>query len=153
MNITERELKYLGLLSKQYPSAASAAAEIINLSAILNLPKGTEHFLADIHGEYEAFIHVLKNASGTIRIKVENLFLGQIREQELRQLCTLIYYPKESLERLGQQHHLRKDWYKVTLNQLIKVLQCVSEKYTRSKVRKALPSQYSYIRNSPTRIA
>lgn len=145
MNITERELKYLGLLSKQYPSAASAAAEIINLSAILNLPKGTEHFLADIHGEYEAFIHVLKNASGTIRIKVENLFLGQIREQELRQLCTLIYYPKESLERLGQQHHLRKDWYKVTLNQLIKVLQCVSEKYTRSKVRKALPAQYSYI--------
>ena len=90
-------------------------------------------------------LHVLKNASGTIRIKVENLFLGQIREQELRQLCTLIYYPKESLERLGQQHHLRKDWYKVTLNQLIKVLQCVSEKYTRSKVRKALPAQYSYI--------
>ena len=145
MNITERELKYLGLLSKQYPTVASAASEIINLRAILNLPKGTEHFLADIHGEYEAFIHVLKNASGTIRVKVENLFLGQIREQELRQLCTLIYYPKESLERLGQQDHLSKDWYKVTLNQLIKVLQCVSEKYTRSKVRKALPSQYSYI--------
>ena len=91
MDITERELKYLGLLSKQFPNAASAASEIMNLQAILNLPKGTEHFLADIHGEYEAFIHVLKNASGTIRTKVESLFAGQIREQELRQLCTLIY--------------------------------------------------------------
>ena len=83
MDITERELKYLGLLSKQFPNAASAASEIMNLQAILNLPKGTEHFLADIHGEYEAFIHVLKNASGTIRTKVESLFAGQIREQEL----------------------------------------------------------------------
>ena len=145
MDITERELKYLGLLSKQFPNAATAASEIINLQAILNLPKGTEHFLADIHGEYEAFIHVLKNASGTIRVKVETLFLGQIREQELRQLCTLIYYPKESLERLSQQELISRDWYKVTLNQLIKVLQRVSEKYTRSKVRKALPPQYSYV--------
>ena len=93
MDITEKELKYLGLLSKQFPNSASAASEIMNLQAILNLPKGTEHFLADIHGEYEAFIHVLKNASGTIRTKVESLFSGQIREQELRQLCTLIYYP------------------------------------------------------------
>ena len=145
MDITERELKYLGLLSKQFPNAATAASEIINLQAILNLPKGTEHFLADIHGEYEAFIHVLKNASGTIRVKVETLFLGQIREQELRQLCTLIYYPKESLERLSQQELISRDWYKVILNQLIKVLQRVSEKYTRSKVRKALPPQYSYV--------
>ena len=145
MDITERELKYLGLLSKQFPNAAAAASEVINLQAILNLPKGTEHFLADIHGEYEAFIHVLKNASGTIRTKVEALFLGQIREQELRRLCTLIYYPKESLEYLSQKRTIDHDWYKVTLNQLIKVLQRVSEKYTRSKVRKALPAQYSYI--------
>lgn len=145
MDITEKELKYLGLLSKQFPNSASAASEIMNLQAILNLPKGTEHFLADIHGEYEAFIHVLKNASGTIRTKVESLFSGQIREQELRQLCTLIYYPAESLERLAQNGTITTDWYKVTLNQLIKVLQRVSEKYTRSKVRKALPAQYSYI--------
>ena len=110
MDITERELKYLGLLSKQFPNAAAAASEVINLQAILNLPKGTEHFLADIHGEYEAFIHVLKNASGTIRTKVEALFLGQIREQELRRLCTLIYYPKESLEYLSQKRTIDHDW-------------------------------------------
>lgn len=145
LEITERELKYLRLLSKQFPNAAIAASEIMNLQAIRNLPKGTEHFLADIHGEYEAFIHVLKNASGTIRAKVEGLFSGQIREQELRQLCTLVYYPKESLERLSQKTPIGRDWYKVTLNQLIKLLQRVSEKYTRSKVRKALPKQYSYI--------
>ena len=96
MNITERELKYLGLLSKQYPTAASAASEIINLRAILNLPKGTEHFLADIHGEYEAFIHVLKNASGTIRVKVENLFLGQIREQEFASYAPSFTIPKRA---------------------------------------------------------
>lgn len=100
MEHIEKDLRYLSLLSKQFPNAASAAAEIMNLQAILSLPKGTEHFLADIHGEYEAFIHVLKNASGTIRRKVNELFSGQLREQERRALCTLIYYPKESLERI-----------------------------------------------------
>lgn len=141
----EKDLKYLRLLSKQFPSAASAASEIMNLQAILNLPKGTEHFLADIHGEYEAFIHVLKNASGTIRRKVNELFGGQIREQERRALCTLIYYPKESLERIHQTEPSINEWYEVALNQLVKVCQRVSEKYTRSKVQKALPKQYSYI--------
>ncbi len=145
MEPSAKELKYLSLLSKQFPTAASAASEIMNLQAILNLPKGTEHFLADIHGEYEAFIHVLKNASGTIRIKVNELFGGRVREQELRELCTLIYYPKESLELVRQREISMEDWYLVVLNQLIKVCQRVSEKYTRSKVRKALPEQYSYI--------
>lgn len=145
MEHIEKDLKYLRLLSKQFPSAASAASEIMNLQAILNLPKGTEHFLADIHGEYEAFIHVLKNASGTIRRKVNELFGGQIREQERRALCTLIYYPRESLERIHQTEPALNEWYEVALNQLVKVCQRVSEKYTRSKVQKALPPQYSYI--------
>lgn len=143
---TEQELKYLDLLSNSFPSVAGVASEIINLQAILNLPKGTEHFLADIHGESEAFIHVLKNASGTIRTKVHDLFGGQIRDQERKELCTLIYYPKSSLERIrSREKESMDDWYLVALNQLIKVCQKVSEKYTRSKVRKTLPSQYSYI--------
>lgn len=146
MDITAQELKYLSLLSKQFPSRATAASEIINLQAILSLPKGTEHFLADIHGEYEAFIHVLKNASGNIRIKVNELFSGRIREQEIRELCTLIYYPKESLSRIREREgDQMNNWYLVALNQLIKVCQRVTEKYTRSKVRKALPKKYSYI--------
>ncbi|KGN83521.1 MULTISPECIES: fructose-bisphosphatase class III [unclassified Porphyromonas] len=145
MEHIEKDLRYLRLLSKQFPSAASAASEIMNLQAILNLPKGTEHFLADIHGEYEAFIHVLKNASGTIRRKVNELFGGQIRENERRALCTLIYYPKESLERIHQSEPAMSEWYEVALNRLIKICQRVSEKYTRSKVQKALPPQYSYI--------
>ena len=144
--MTTTELKYLNLLGTQFPNRAAAASEIINLQAILNLPKGTEHFLADIHGEYEAFIHVLKNASGNIRLKVNSLFKGHIREQEIRELCTLIYYPKESLERIREREGEAMDsWYMVALNQLIKVCQRVTEKYTRSKVRKALPKQYSYI--------
>lgn len=144
--MNSQELKYLNLLAKQFPSRAAAASEIINLQAILSLPKGTEHFLADVHGEYEAFIHVLKNASGNIRIKVNDLFSGRIREQEIRELCTLIYYPKESLDRIRQREGEAMDnWYLVALNQLIKVCQRVTEKYTRSKVRKALPKQYSYI--------
>lgn len=146
MEINKTDLKYLKLLSNQFPNSATAASEIINLEAILNLPKGTEHFLADVHGEYEAFLHVLKNASGNIRIKVKELFSGKIREQEIRELCTLIYYPKESLERIRKREGEEiNNWYLVALNQLIKVCQRVTEKYTRSKVRKALPRQYSYI--------
>lgn len=146
METNVRDLKYLQLLARQFPNRASAASEIINLQAILSLPKGTEHFLADIHGEYEAFIHVLKNASGNIRIKVNDLFSGRVREQEIRELCTLIYYPKESLKRIREREgEAMNNWYLVALNQLIKVCQRVTEKYTRSKVRKALPKQYSYI--------
>lgn len=145
MEELEKDLRYLRLLSKQFPTAATAASEIMNLQAIMSLPKGTEHFLADVHGEYEAFIHVLKNASGTIKRKVYEIFGGHIREQELKELCTLIYYPEESLELVKQKEPSMKDWYIVTLNQLTKVCQRVSEKYTRSKVKKSLPHHYSYI--------
>ncbi len=145
MKELEKDLKYLRQLAKQFPSSARVASEIMNLQAILNLPKGTEHFLADVHGEYEAFAHVLKNASGTIRTKVYDLFGGQIRECELKELCTLIYYPRATMEFISKREKSMDEWFKVVLNQLIKVCQRVSEKYTRSKVRKALPEQYSYI--------
>lgn len=141
-----REIKYLKLLSKSFPTVSDATTEIINLEAILNLPKGTEHFLTDIHGEHEAFRHVLKNASGVIRKKVELIFGHTLRENEKRELCTLIYYPKEKLalikEREGKDID---DWYKMVLVQIMKVCSNVSSKYTRSKVRKALPPEFSYI--------
>lgn len=141
----KNDIKYLRLLADKFPTAAEVATEIMNLQAILSLPKGTEHFLADVHGEYEAFTHVLKNASGSIRRKVNEIFEGQIREQERRELCTLIYYPKESIELVKQRESSLDDWYMVTLNQMVKVCRKVSEKYTRSKVRKSLPSKYSYV--------
>lgn len=145
MKKNNAELKFLRQLSTNFPTAAEAATEIINLEAILSLPKGTEHFLADVHGEYEAFNHVLKNASGSIARKVEELFGRQIRQEEKRELCTLIYYPQEKLNQLNENEPLCDDWYMVTLNQLVKVCRKVAEKYTRSKFRKTLPPQYSYI--------
>ncbi len=144
-NLSETDLKHLRLLAKSFPSIASASTEIINLEAILNLPKGTEHFLSDIHGEYEAFQHVLKNASGSIKRKVNDVFGQSLREAEKRNLCTLIYYPKEKLHRIKKEETNINEWYMVTLNQLVKVCQNVSSKYTRSKVRKALPKEFAYI--------
>ncbi len=141
----KKDLKYLQLLSKTFPTIADASTEIINLEAILHLPKGTEHFLADIHGEAEAFQHVLKNASGTIRRKVEEIFGQTLRDSEKRELCTLIYYPKEKLRLVKETEKHLAEWYVVTLNQLVKVLQSVASKYTRSKVRKALPPKFEYI--------
>ncbi len=141
----ENELKYLKLLSKSFPSIAEACTEIINLQAILNLPKGTEHFLTDLHGEYEAFRHVLKNASGSIERKVNEEFGGTLRESEKRDLCTLICYPRERLEIIKSRESNIDEWYLITLIQLVKMCQRVSSKYTRSKVRKALPAKYSYI--------
>ncbi len=140
-----KEIKYLELLAKSFPSIADASTEIINLEAILHLPKGTEHFLADIHGEAEAFQHVLKNASGAIKRKVEEIFGKTLRESEKRELCTLIYYPKEKLQLIKQSETDIQEWYVVTLNQLVRVLQTVTLKYTRSKVRKALPTKFEYI--------
>ena len=140
-----QDLRYLQLLSKQFPTISDACTEIINLEAILNLPKGTEHFLTDIHGEYEAFQHVLKNASGTVRRKVDEIFGQTLRESEKKELCTLIYYPDHKLELIKSHEPDMEDWYKITLHQLIKVCQNVSSKYTRSKVRKALPTEFSYI--------
>ncbi len=140
-----KELKYLKLLSKTFPNIAAASTEIINLSAILHLPKGTEHFLADIHGEAEAFQHILKNASGTIRTKVDEIFGQSLRDSQKRELCTLIYYPYEKLRLIKDAESDMSEWYVVTLNKLIKVLDTVASKYTRSKVRKSLPPKYEYI--------
>ena len=141
----EQDMRYLQLLAQSFPTVAEASTEIINLQAILNLPKGTEHFLADIHGEYEAFLHVLKNASGNIKRKVNELFGNTLRESEKRELCTLIYYPEQKLELVKQNETDIDDWYHITLHQLVAVCRDVSSKYTRSKVRKSLPSDFSYI--------
>ena len=140
-----RDMHYLQLLSTSFPTIASAATEIINLEAILNLPKGTEHFLADLHGESQAFQHVLKNASGNIRRKVSELFAGDIREAERRELCTLIYYPEQKLELIKAAEDDIEDWYHITIHRLVAVCRDVSSKYTRSKVRKSLPEDFAYI--------
>ena len=139
------DMKYLQLLSQSFPNISEASTEIINLQAILNLPKGTEHFLADIHGEYEAFQHVLKNASGNIQRKVNELFGTTLREADKRKLCTLIYYPGQKLELVKATEENLDDWYHITIHQLVAVCREVSSKYTRSKVRKALPKDFSYI--------
>ena len=141
----EKDMRYLQLLANTFPTIANASTEIINLQAILNLPKGTEHFLADIHGEYEAFQHVLKNASGNIKRKVNELFGNTLREQEKRELCSLIYYPEQKLELVKVTEEDINDWYHITLHQLVAVCRTVSSKYTRSKVRKSLPADFSYI--------
>ena len=145
MHQLNRDMHYLQLLSTSFPTIASAASEVINLEAILNLPKGTEHFLADLHGESAAFKHVLKNASGNIRRKVSELFKGDIREAERRELCTLIYYPEEKLELIKAAEPDINDWYHITIHRLVAVCRDVSSKYTRSKVRKSLPEEFAYI--------
>lgn len=139
------DIRYLRLLARSFPTIADASTEIINLEAILNLPKGTEHFLSDLHGEDQAFRHVLKNASGAVKRKVNEIFGISMREVEKKELCTLIYYPEEKLELIKGQERDLEDWYQVTLNQLVCVCRNVSSKYTRSKVRKALPREFSYI--------
>ena len=139
------DIRYISLLSQSFPTIADASTEIINLEAILNLPKGTEHFLADIHGESEAFQHVLKNASGNIKRKVNELFAGNIRESEKQELCTLIYYPEQKLELVKAVETDIDDWYRITIHQLVRICRDVSSKYTRSKVRRSLPTDFSYI--------
>jgi len=139
------DLRYLQLLSHSFPTIAEASTEIINMEAIRNLPKGTEHFLSDVHGENEAFQHVLKNASGTVKRKVNEIFAHSLRDSEMKELCTLIYYPEEKLQLIKPLEKDLDDWYQITLNRLVKVCQNVSSKYTRSKVRKALPREFSYI--------
>lgn len=138
-------MKYLQLLAQSFPNIPEASTEIINLQAILNLPKGTEHFVADIHGEYEAFLHILKNASGNIQRKVNELFGNLMRESDARELCTLIYYPDQKLELIKAAEGNIDDWYHITIHNLVAVCRLVSSKYTRSKVRKALPRSFSYI--------
>lgn len=141
------ELKYLKSLAKQYPTIAAASTEIINLQAILNLPKGTEHFMTDIHGEYEQFNHILKNGSGSVRRKIDEEFGNTLSIKDKKSLATLIYYPEEKLDIVMQEEDEAsiEDWYKITLHRLVQITKRVSSKYTRSKVRKALPSDFSYI--------
>ncbi|NFQ58408.1 fructose-1,6-bisphosphatase [Clostridium botulinum] len=149
MNKNEQEdnkkLKYFRLLAKQYPNIALASTEIINLEAILNLPKGTEHFLSDIHGEYEPFVHVLRNGSGVVKRKIEDLFCKSLLESDIKSLATLIYYPEQKLDIVLKEERNIGDWYKITLNRLIEICRFCSSKYTRSKVRKALPADFAYI--------
>lgn len=139
------ELVFLKSLSKQFPTIASASTEIINLQAILNLPKGTEHFLTDIHGEAEQFKHVLKNGSGSVKRKIDEEFGNTLSIRDKKSLATLIYYPSEKLELVLQEEENIDDWYKITLHRLVQMTKRVASKYTRSKVRKALPEDFAYI--------
>lgn len=141
----DRDLRLLQLLSQTFGTVSAASTEIINLEAILNLPKGTEHFVADLHGEHKAFNHILRNASGNIKRKVTDLFGNSMREADIRQLCALIYYPEKKLELIRIEEPDLSDFYNITLHRLISVCQSVSSKYTRSKVRKALPPEFAYI--------
>lgn len=137
--------KYLELLSAKFPTIRSVCTEIINLRAILNLPKGTEHFLSDLHGEYEAFTHIINNCSGVIREKVKEIFSGRLTGKQRAELCTLIYYPELKLQVIKKSVPDLAEWYEITLLQMVELGKSIATKYTRSKVRKAMPSDYSYI--------
>lgn len=140
-----QDFKYLRLLSRQFPTEQSAFTEIINLSAILNLPKGTEHFMSDVHGEYEAFMHILNNCSGVVREHIDEIFGDTLSFDDKGELCTLIYYPREKIDLVRSQREDSPTWYKTMLDQLIMVARSLSSRYTRSKVRKAIPRDYAYI--------
>ena len=142
---SESELHILKMLSRIYPNLQAAGTEIINLRAILNLPKGCEHFISDVHGEYEAFLHILNSCSGVVRERIDLLFSDSLSPEERAQLATLIYYPEEKLEHLLPQIEDPEEWYRVTLHRLVEVCRLMSERYSRTKVRKALPPDYAYI--------
>lgn len=143
--MNQEQRKYLMLLSEKFPTRQAVCTEIINLAAIMNLPKGTEHFMSDIHGEYEAFLHIMNNCSGVIREKIEMIFEGKLTPPEQRDLRTLIYYPKEKLKLLHEERRVTPKWYRETLREMIQIARVVSSKYTRSKVRKAMPKDFGYI--------
>ena len=141
----DTDMMYLKLLRKQFPTIESVSTEIINLQAILNLPKGTEFFLSDIHGEYEAFNHMLRSASGVIRHKINKVYGTTLPENEKNFLAYMIYYPDEMLEKIKLQNSATNDWYKYVLRHLVEICRGVCQKYTRSRVRKALPKNFSYV--------
>lgn len=143
--MTERDIRYLKNLAKQYPTIASAATETINLQAILSLPKGTEHFITDIHGEYEQFQHIMKNGSGAVKRKIEEEFGNDLPEAERKAFATLIYYPELKLKQVQAREENLADWYKVTIHRLIRMCKVAGSKYTRSKVRKSLPKDFAYV--------
>lgn len=136
---------WIKLLKEKYPTKQAVCREIINLTAIINLPKGTEHFMSDIHGEYEAFLHIMNNCSGVIREKVRMLFSETLSVREQQEICTLIYYPREVMNRKRNLNELSEDWYRLMLNYLLELAKMVSSKYTRSKVRRALPKEFGDI--------
>ncbi len=138
-------MQLIKFLAKQYPTTDAAITEIINLQAILNLPKATEHFVSDIHGEYEAFSHVLRNASGVLKPKIDTLFMSELSERDRRSLAMLIYYPEKKLEQVSKKEEDMNDWYRINLYRIIKLCKAISSKYTRSKVRKALPKEFAYV--------
>lgn len=140
-----KDEKYLELLAEKYPTEQAVCREIINLKAILGLPKGTEHFMSDLHGEYEAFCHILNNCSGVIREKMDLLFEETLSDIDREEICTLIYYPVEKLEMMKKESRNNEEWYRVILGELIEIARLLSSKYTRSKVRKAMPDEYAYI--------
>ena len=141
----EQEIRFYKGLAKQYPNVASAATEIINLQAILNLPKGTEHFITDVHGEYLQFRHILRNASGAIRRKIDDVFGPTLRMEEKKELAALIYYPGEKLEQVEAKEKDIEEWYQVTIHRMILLCRSAASKYTRSKVRKAMPTDFAYV--------
>lgn len=145
VTFTPERLEYLKLLARQYPNVQAACTEIINLRAIQNLPKGTEHFLSDVHGEFEAFQHILNSASGVVRVKIDELLGATVPRSDRDQLATLIYYPEEKLEEIERECDDMREWYRITFHRLIDLCCLVSAKYTRSKVRKAMPPEYAYI--------
>ncbi|WP_461642992.1 fructose-1,6-bisphosphatase [Labilibaculum euxinus] len=144
-NYSEDELRFLNLLAEKFPTVQAACTEIINLESIMNLPKGTEHFLTDIHGEYETFSHVLRNASGMVRKKIDIVYGNTISEKEKNQLSTLIYYPEDKLKLITKEQDNLNEWFAVTLRRLIDVARVSADKYTQSKVRKAMPADFAYV--------
>lgn len=141
----EIKLKYLRLLSKSFKNIAETATEIINLEAILNLPKGTEHFLSDIHGEHEAFDHILRNGSGTIKQEIIEIYKNRLTQNEINELATLIYYPQSKYDFIEKKYKNIEEWTKITIYRLIEICKVISTKYTRSKVRKLTPKDFEYI--------
>ena len=144
-NYTPDELRYLSLLAHQFPTVQSAGTEIINLQSILSLPKACEHFISDVHGEHEAFLHILNSCSGVVREKIDELYSNTVSREDLDQLATLIYYPEAKLKQLKPQIKNREEWYRITLHRLVELCRAVSSRYSRSKVRKSLPKEYAYI--------
>ena len=144
-NYTAEELRYLKMLAHQYPTVQAASTEIIHLQSIMNLPKGTEHFISDVHGEYEAFLHILNSCSGVVREKIDRLYGTSVSKAERDQLATLIYYPDEKLDELVEQQEDLNEWFRITLHRLVEVCRLVSAKYTRAKVRKAMPQDYAEV--------
>lgn len=145
VKIDEQKFEYLKLLSKTYKNIQEASTEIINLEAILNLPKGTEHFVSDIHGEYQSLSHILRNASGVIKMKIDRTFGGYVSPEERSTLATLVYYPEEKLDLIKKNEKDMDGFYVKTLHRLITLLSVVTVKYTRSYVRKQIPKEFSYI--------